>query len=373
MGPAVLTTRVALLLEQCLAPVPGGTGRYSRELARALAATAPPSSSVTGWTAWHRRTAEAVVPGVAGPHRLPLPRRALAEAWARGLGPRPQADVVHAPTLLVPPRGRAALVVTIHDTVPWTEPETLTRRGAGWHRRMAERAAREADLVVVPTAAVARELGEFLQPRRVEVVGEGVAAGLRLPEDRAERVARLGLSERTYLATLATFEPRKGLDVAVRALARPELDGLDLVAVGEPGWGGVDPRRLAEAAGLAAPRLRLTGRITDPDLAAVLAGALALLVPSRAEGFGLPALEAMALGTPVVVTDVPALVEVTGGAALVVPRDDAAALAAQVTRLRQEPGLPAALAEKGRRRAGEFTWTGAAQRLWQLYADLRER
>lgn len=361
---------LALLLEQCLAPVPGGTGRYTRELARALAADPPQGWTVGGWTAWHRRLDRAKVPGVAGPRTLPLPRRPLAEIWSRGAGPRPAGDVVHAPTLLVPPRGARPLVVTIHDTVPWTEPETLTRRGAAWHRRMADRAAREADLVIVPTNAVARELTRFVEPRRVEVIGEGVSPDLREPLDAADRAARLGLPSSDYVVTLATFEPRKGLDVAVRAMTARELDGVDLVVVGGPGWGGVDPRRLAGQAGLPENRLHLTGWIEDPDLAVVLSRALALLVPSRAEGFGLPALEGMHLGTPVVVTDVPALVEIAGGAALVVPRDDPAALAGQVAKLRGDVGLRTSLREKGRERARAFTWATAAARLWHVYAGL---
>jgi hypothetical protein len=86
-------TRLAVLLEQCLAPVPGGTGRYSRELAAALAATAPTGAAVTGWTAFHRDTAAARVPGVAGPRRLPLPRRALVAAWQQQAGPAPREDL----------------------------------------------------------------------------------------------------------------------------------------------------------------------------------------------------------------------------------------------------------------------------------------
>src|SRR5262249_37929274 len=137
-----------MLLEQCLAPVPGGTGRHSRELAAALAATAPPGWEVAGWTAYHQDIAAARVPAVDGPHRLPLPRRALVAAWERRAGPAPRGDVVHAPTLLVPPRRGRPLVVTIHDAVPWTHPRTLTPRGVAWHRRMAEYAARVADRIV---------------------------------------------------------------------------------------------------------------------------------------------------------------------------------------------------------------------------------
>src|SRR3954447_23876883 len=95
--------RLAVVQEQILAPVPGGTGRYTRELTEALARTAPAGAQLTGWTAWYRGGAAPRAPGVAGPTRLPLPRRLLAESWRRGVGPRPRrADVVHAPTLHVP-------------------------------------------------------------------------------------------------------------------------------------------------------------------------------------------------------------------------------------------------------------------------------
>ena len=98
-----------------------------------------------------------------GPVRLALPRRPLIAAWQQGRGPRPgDCDLVHAPTLLAPPRGRRPLVVTIHDAVPWTHPTTLTPRGVDWHRAMAARVARTADAVVVPTQAVADVLADLL-------------------------------------------------------------------------------------------------------------------------------------------------------------------------------------------------------------------
>lgn len=362
--------RLGVLVEQCLAPVPGGTGRYSAELAKALAGAAPPDATVTGIAAWHADVSAARLAGVLGPRRLPLPRRALAESWGRGRGPIPRGfDVIHAATLLAPRRGSTALVVTIHDAVPWTHPQTLTRRGAAWHRRVAERVAREADLVVVPTDAVRRDLARFLSLGRVEVVGEGVSADLAVPSDAQARAGRLGLPP-AYLVSLATLEPRKGLDIAIAALARPEAPRLPLVVVGQPGWGGVDPHQLARRHGLASGRLMVLGRLTDADLAVVLAGAVALLVPSRAEGFGLPALEAMALGTAVVVSDAPALVEVGAGAALVVPREEPAALAAAAAEIAEDAELRRGLALAGRARAAHYSWEGAARRMWQLYREI---
>ncbi len=364
--------RVAVLVEQVLAPVPGGTGRYARELAAALADTAPAGATVTGWTAWHRHLGPARVPGVAGPRRLPLPRRGLVAAWERGLGPAPGGDLVHAPTPLAPPRRRRPLVVTVHDAVPWTHPGTLTPRGVRWHRRAVELAARHADRIVVPTHAVATELAAAvpaLRADRLAVIGEGVSAALAAqPADADERAARLGLPP-AYLLSLATLEPRKGLDVLLAALAAPKAPDLPLLLVGQPGWGGVDP--LAEAArlGLPAGRVRPLGRLPDPDLAVVLHRAAALAVPSRAEGFGLPVLEAMAAGVPVVTSDAPALVEVGGGAAAVVPRDDPDALA-EALALAADPAERDHLAAAGRTRATHYSWSAAARELWTLYSDL---
>jgi glycosyltransferase involved in cell wall biosynthesis len=353
---------VGFLVEQLLAPVPGGTGRYSRELVAALANAAPPGASVTGWSAGHRDVAAARVAGVRGPRRLPVPRRALAELWRYGRGPAPRADVVHAPTLLLPPRRKGArLLATLHDAVPWTHPETLTRRGADWHRQMGERAARDADVVLVPTAAVGDELCRHLPLRHVEVVGEGVGADVgTLPPDAGERAARLGLPTR-FALVVGTLEPRKGLDVAVAATAAAAWPDLPLLVVGPTGWGDL---RLPSGS---AERLRRIGRLSDPDLAVAYARASVVLVPSRAEGFGLPVLEAMAHGTPVVTSNAPALVEVGGGAALTTPVGDAVALAEGVAEaLRRESDLVSA----GRRRLADFSWQRAAEHCWRLYSSL---
>lgn len=363
--------RVALVMEQCLSSVPGGTGRYAFEVARALAARG--GSDVSGWVAWHRRTDQAQVPGVAGPYRLPLPRRPLIAAWERGVGPVPgrSADVVHAPTLFLPPRRRGRpLVVTIHDAVPWTHPETLTPRGVRWHRTMAERAARTADAVVVPSQAVADALREHVHLRRVDVIGHGTTSALsNPPADAADRARRLDLPAAGFLLSLATLEPRKGLDVLLGALAHPAAPDLPLLVVGQPGWGNLDLGRLAAELGIA-DRVRLMGRLDDADLAVTLAAASVLVVPSRSEGFGLPVVEGMAVGVPVVTSDAAALVEVGGDAVRTAPVGDAAALAAVLRDVVDDRGLRADMVTRGRRRAAGFTWDGAAAQLERLYAEL---
>jgi glycosyltransferase involved in cell wall biosynthesis len=355
--------RVGLVLEQCLAPVPGGTGRYSREIAAALARRAPSGAVVAGATAWHRDILR--IPGVPS-FRLTLPRRALTALWEHGLGPGVGGDVVHALTPLAPPRRRTPLVVTVHDAVPWTDPDTLTPRGVRWHRTAIERAARTADLVVVPTNAVADELRRHVDlGDRVRVIGEGVSADLATPEDADERARRLELPER-YLLTVATLEPRKGLPVLLRELARPDAPDVPLLVVGQPGWGGLDLAAEADRLGLGA-RVRVLGRVPDADLAVLLRRATALVMPSRSEGFGLPLLEAMSLGTPVVTSPAAALVEVAGGASLVAADDQ---LGPALRAVVEDDALRTRLAEAGLRRAGAYTWDGAADALWAAYSEI---
>ncbi|MDP3711117.1 MAG: glycosyltransferase family 1 protein [Mycobacteriales bacterium] len=360
--------RVGLLLEQLLAPVPGGTGRYSREIGAALARTG--AVEVDGWVAAHRDTTAAEVDGVGGPHRLRLPRRPLVAAWERGTGPGVPCDVVHAPTPLAPPRRRTPLVVTVHDAVPWTHPSTLTPRGVRWHRRVVERAARDADLVVVPTHAVAAELRHHVRiaPDRLLVVGEGVSGELDLPPDADARAAAMDLPER-FLLTVATLEPRKGLADLVRALADRAAPDVPLLCVGQPGWGDLaSPEELAAQVGLPPGRVRSLGRVPDADLAVLLRRATALVVPSRAEGFGLPLLEAMAVGTPVVASRAPSLVEVAGGAAVHV---DVAGLPLALREVVEDDAVRSRLRLAGPARAAAFTWDGAARLLVEAYRSLR--
>jgi glycosyltransferase involved in cell wall biosynthesis len=363
--------RIGVVLDQVDAPVPGGTGRYALEVAEALVASSPPGGRLSAWTSWRRPGSPEPLGPAVPVHRFPLPRRLLTRAWARGLPPRPWGvDLVHAPTLQAPPRGRVPLVVTIHDAVPWTHPETLTPHGVRWHRTMGERVARSADLVVVPTHAVAEQLSGLLPVARTEVVGEGVTGRLALPLDAADRADRLALPAGGYLVTLATVEPRKGLDVLIAALAEPGAPDLPLLVVGQAGWGGVDPAALAAAAGLPAGRVRLMGRLPDADLAVVLAGATAMVVPSRAEGFGLPVLEGMAAGVPVVTSDDPALVEVGGDAVVSSAIGEAPALAAALAAVTGDAQLRERMVAAGRGRAAAYTWSSAADRLWELYAEL---
>jgi glycosyltransferase involved in cell wall biosynthesis len=339
---------LVVLTEQLLAPVPGGTGRYTRELAAALAAAAPDGWTVTGVVSRHADVSAAVVPGVEGPRVLPLPRRALIAAWERGVPYWPGGDSVHAFTPFAPPRGR--VVVTVHDTVPWTHPSTLTPRGVAWHQRVISRAVSRAGAIVVPTSVVADELRQYAPgPVPVHVVNNGVTA---LPAEEAVDVPP------RYVLAIGTIEPRKGFGLLVSAT---EELGVPLVVVGPQGWGGVDLR---------APHVHLLGRLSDAQLAFVLRRAAVLAAPSLAEGFGLPVAEAMAAGVPVVHSDAPALVEVSGGAGIAFPRGDRAALVSALRTVLSDAVLIGRLVTLGRTRAEAFTWENAARSVWDVHLGL---
>jgi glycosyltransferase involved in cell wall biosynthesis len=352
---------LVVIAEQLLAPVPGGTGRYTGELLRALPVAAPPHWTVSSVVARHSDVEAARVDGVEGPRVLPLPPRALVGVWQLGLPWWPGGDAVHAPTPLAPakaPRGRT-LSVTVHDTVPWTHPETLTPRGVSWHRAMIARAARRADALVVPTHAVRDELAERVsRAAPVHVIGHGATDFPGIAD------VRLDLPER-YVLAIGTVEPRKGVDVLIDAMSR--FDGPPLLLAGQPGWGGLDPLAMARERGLPDGRVRVLGRLSDAELAAVLGRASVLAVPSLAEGFGLPLLEAMAAGVPVVHSDAPALIEVAAGAGVAVPRGDAGALAEALRAVLGSPARAAELVTRGRVRVADFSWHAAAAAVWSLH------
>ncbi|HEY2700552.1 MAG TPA: glycosyltransferase family 1 protein [Pseudonocardiaceae bacterium] len=367
--------QLVVLAEQLLAPVPGGTGRYTRELLTALATHAPDGWSVSSAVAKHSDPSLAVLPGVDGPRVLRFGPKMLAALWQRGLSYWPGGDAVHATTPLAPPgpkRGRS-LVVTVHDTVPYTHPETLTKHGVSWHRAMISRAAERASAIVVPTNAVAAELTQHAPgTARVHVIGHGVPKALTDPfdEEGAGRIRRrLGLPDQFVLA-IGTVEPRKGLDVLIEAMARPTAPELPLVVVGQPGWGGVNLTSLAANRGLPASRLVVLGKVSDAELAVVLRAASVLVVPSLAEGFGLPLLEGMAVGVPVVYSDAPALIEVAGGTGVMVRRNDSAQLANALRNVFADPARTEVRVAAAFARASRFSWETTARSVWNIHLEL---
>jgi len=363
--------RVAVTLEHLWHRVPGGTGVATLETLGALIARrdAPQMIGVAGRhdsppdTAW--RPPESVP--VQQHRRLHGPW--LYESWLRLGRPTVEAitgdvDVVHA-TTIIPPPCRAPLVVTLHDLAFLHRPDHFTRRGVSVFRRSLEIVRRRAALVLCSSQSTledARRVG--LDPSRLRLVPLGVRCVEVSPDDRRRVRSRYALPER-FVLFVGTVEPRKNLAGLIAALARIE-GAPPLVVAGALGWGGAQ-RHLDQAE----VDVRFVGFVAPEDLAALYAEAAALCVPSLREGFGLPVLEAMAQGTPVITSLGSGTQEVAAEAALLVDPRDTAALGQTMADLLEQPGLREWCRRQGLARAARFSWaaTAAATRA-QLQAVL---
>jgi glycosyltransferase involved in cell wall biosynthesis len=367
----LVALRVALNLEQLLSPSPGGVGRYAARLAANLSALGVEVSSVVArhseaevLAAWRDFGLAGVV---APPCRLALPRPLLYDAWHLLAWPGisgGKADLVHAPSIAVPPRDGLPLVVSIHDAAPWVWPEAFGRRGRWFHAAGARAAAKRADLVLTGTHAAAEEISAHLRlpAQRIRVIPYGVDP--RGPDD-PELLRKYGLEGERYVLWVGSLEPRKGVGTLVAAMTR--LKDALLVLVGYSGWGGSPIARDDRAA--LGQRLRLIGKVPEADLQALYAGAAVFAFPSLHEGFGLPVLEAMAAGTPVVASDIPPLREVAGDAAMLVPPGEVAAWAEALGTV-LDVGDTGGAVGRGRGRAAMFTWAAAAEATLEAYRGL---
>lgn len=362
-------TRVAVTLEQCWHRVPGGTAAAALSSLRALQAHT--DYDLVGVAARHRRPPDpAWVPSVPV-HQLPLPRLALYEAWHQLRRPPVQwatgpVDLIHVTGMAMPPR-TAPMVVTVHDLAFLHDPEHFTGRGVSFFNRAVELARRDADIVVCPSRATVEDcLAHGFEPERLRLVPWGIEAP-RVTGHEVERVRSRYDLRRRYVFGAGTIEPRKNLAVLLEAFARLDDPDVELVLAGPLGWGD---EVLAGAERLGG-RLRLLGFVPTGDLAPLYAGAELFCYPSLREGFGLPVLEAMAQGTPVVTSRGTATEEVLGdgeAGALVDPHD-IAELESALGRLLGDDGRRSAAADAAAARAATFTWERMASGLRGAYEE----
>lgn len=380
--------RVALNLEQLLQPAPGGIGRYTAELARLLPTLSDhdgDSVTLLPFVALHRRAhirARLREAGLAhlDPVVLGLPRPLLYDAWHLVRRPQLQrarrlrdVDVVHAPSVAVPPKSGAALVVTAHDAAPLMFPETYPRRGRRFHEQGLAAAAERADVVITVSNAAADEIVSHtaIERERIRVVPNGVDLELATDEEVAESRRRFGLGDAPYVMWIGSLEPRKNVGILVDAFARwaVRTDLPDrLVLAGPAGWLEDESTVLAPARSLS-DRVRTIGRVTDPALRALYRGADLFAFPSRHEGFGIPVLEAMAQETAVLAADIPALREVTAGAARLLPPGEVDAWVDALDELLHDDAERARLGAAGRERAQQYSWTRCAEATRAVYHE----
>jgi glycosyltransferase involved in cell wall biosynthesis len=349
--------RVAITLEQCWHRVPGGTASSALETVRALQRRG--DVEVLGVAARHDTLPPEPWTPPVRMYQLPLPRVALYESWHALRWPRVQratgpVDVLHATTFAIPPKS-APLVVTVHDLAFLHEPAHFTKHGRRFFARGLQLAKSQADAVLVPSQSTLTDCVDAgFDAARLRLVPHGVSVPAVNAQDVAAFVATHNLPER-YVLWCGTLEPRKNVATLLRAFAdlRRREPSLGLVLAGPAGWGDVPV-----AADLTAG-VQLLGFLPSDQLHAAYAGARAFCYPSLREGFGLPVLEAMAHGVPVVTSAGTAMAEFVGAAGILVDPLDADAIADALVAaigLRHDE-----LAAAARTQASHYSWDKAAE------------
>jgi glycosyltransferase involved in cell wall biosynthesis len=304
-----------------------------------------------------------------GVRRLAIPLRALRPAWRYLRWPRAESfvgdvDVVHSLALTAVPT-RRPLVSTVHDVLPITRPELYPPGTDRAQRRELNTAARS-DVIVTTCEATADEIARVAPYPRERIV-VAPPGGARFDDDTGVRA-----HQGEYVLAVGAMTPRKGFDVLAAAAARIG-PGCPPVLIAGPDYWQADDMRSAIAAADRYRVVELLGAVDDATLSALYSGATAVCHPSRAEGFGLTCLEAMAAGTPLVASDLPSVREVVDGAAELVPPGDPESLAEALAGVLSDRSRRVELAAAGRSRAAVFTWRRAGEEVVRAYREAVSR
>jgi glycosyltransferase involved in cell wall biosynthesis len=363
----------------------GGIGRYTRNLVRTLTEL-DRDNQYTLFVAggWGDGDGEGAWPGNVRIRSVPLSDRWLNLLWQRLRLPVPvqvftgPLDLFHSPDFVLPPTGRTPTILTVHDLSFLRVPEFFVPGFRAYLEGAVARAAGRALHILADSESTRCDLVELLDvdPERVSVIYPGVEAGFRPITEAKElnRVrSRYDLPERFVLG-LSTLQPRKNFDGLIKAFGRllsskgnePEVANVHLVIGGGKGWMYEEILALPERLGLG-QRIHFCGFVEDDDLPALYTLAHAFAFPSWYEGFGIPVLEAMACGTPVVAANNSSLPEAVGDAGLMVDAADVDALADALSRLVTDSDLRERLIAAGEEQARRFTWEASARQLLSLY------
>lgn len=356
-------------------PQPTGTEAYARHLIRALWQSNPGHRLRLYMSTLPTSELAALLrPDACEARVIPWPRlwthmRLAWEIWRR------PPDLLFIPAHVMPLACRVPTVVTVHDLGYRFFPEAHPRLARWYLEWSTRRHTRLAVRVIADSEATRRDLIRQYgaDPERVAVVYPGRDEALTRQDDPAHwtRVrARYGIPG-DYLLYLGTLQPRKNLVRLLQAFAgllaaEPSAAGLSLVLAGGRGWHAAHVEHWIERLDLVG-RVVLTGYVAETDKAALLSAALALVYPSLYEGFGLPLLEAMACGTPILTSNISSLPEVAGPAAVLVDPLSVESITEGMARLIRDPALRAHLVQQGYLQLHRFAWDQAAAQLWQVF------
>lgn len=360
-----------------------GLTRYSRELWRALTRCSRRIRlRAYGPRGAHYAAQGGGVPGpdpVNGSARSRWLGRMEIASWAAFGYPfiermLPQTDVVHSVELDYPVATCRPWVVTIHDLGPLTHPQFFSRSNPWLRRRALDQAVARADAIVcvsAATAAAVRELAREPIGDRLRIVHEGVGEEFFQPPPPSQRPG-VGLPSpgTPYFLWTGSLNPRKNLANVVRAfdLAAPRLPH-HLVLAGGLGWDSEDTIGAVKDAAARA-RIHRPGYVTDGTLRTLYSGATAFVYVSLLEGFGLPILEAMASGCPVVTSNISSMPEIAGSAALLVDPASPEEIAGAMLRIARDEALRQDLRTRGLSRAAQFSWQRCAEQMLAIYREI---
>jgi glycosyltransferase involved in cell wall biosynthesis len=366
-----------------LAELKTGVGHYTLEIARELALQAPSDSFQI---LSHLPFAHAAVADFNAPDNLSFIKQPVNQAtrnwWTIGLPlyiKRARLDLFHGTNYDVPVWGGCPTVLTIHDLSQLLFPATHEERRVRRARRRLPVMSRRATMIITPTEAVKSEVCEHLRvPRdKVVVIHEAPRRSFQpMPLEQASAtVRRLGLDDE-FILYVGTIEPRKNIITLIKAfeeVLRTTTLRPQLVIAGKKGWltdelfDYIDSAKLGD-------RLRLTGYLGDDELRALYSASRVMVYPALYEGAGLPTLEAMACGAPVITTNTPAIAEMVGDKARLFAPADFRVLARHIVELLTTPALRESLSRAGIDHASQFTWERAARETLHVYQQaLRAR
>ena len=358
-----------LLLDVSAVPArPAGAGVYTCRLAAALDRLGECDLHLLARRGDAGRWQELAPPATV--HAVVPPARPARLAWeqlrAPALADRLAIDLWHGPHYTVPLRLRVPAVTTIHDLTFFEHPEWHERSKVVFFRQMIPRSVDRAAAIVAVSSATAEAVEEILAPPApVLTIAHGVDHARFHPaadvEDDLARLDPLGVRP-PYIAFVGTIEPRKAVPTLVDAFARIAGDHPDirLVLAGMDGWGTEEARAAVAASGVATRIVRVRW-VPDDALPALFRQAAAVAYPSHEEGFGLPALEALACGAPLVTSAESPMAEIAGPAALLVPPGNPGALAWALNRVLTDPDLATRLRQEGPKSAAPYTWESSAR------------
>jgi len=368
--------RVAVDVSAVLNGRLSGVGYYTEHLLTALLAKGSPEHE---WLLFSNRTNPALEAELWGEIRLQAGSRQRArQLWMQWQLPgeleASHPDICHFTNYLAPLRVKQPYVLTVYDMSVWLTPSCHHPKTLAVHRALTPISAKKARLVITISESARQDIieGLGLPPEKVRVVYAGASPGFSpVPCAQAKAVAENYGLDMPYILTVGTLEPRKNhrrLLAAFKQIVEQERLPHHLVLVGGAGWRAPEFIREVQDSGLAG-KVHLLGYVPREDLPALYSAASLFTFPSLQEGFGMPLLEAMACGTPSVISTAPALVEVAGGAALTAEATNVSDIAGAIYRVLSNSEEAERRKQLGLERARYFNWEVSAAQTIEIYRE----